>query len=252
MGGALCLALLLLMRLLMGSATNVSSAISKLMAQKITPDAQMVEYQVQFNSAGILAMALAPLLSSAVGVATAARSPGTQMGFPSGLIGLVWLGMVPLIWLLVPIDLKHSLEAKDAKDGLDLIAAGTPSGGRGATENDIDLRKRVWRAAVFYELERTISQVAIEVAASLILEDEFHWQSANVGFAVSFGFLLGVPMNELFMLLRRSLQLPDEVSARFCTIMGAVSTLLLWPGLGSWLLGSDVATVMLAQILVFT
>mmetsp|Transcript_31857 Transcript_31857/g.80565 ORF Transcript_31857/g.80565 Transcript_31857/m.80565 type:complete len:529 (-) Transcript_31857:42-1628(-) len=251
--GALRLALLVSMRLLMGFAEIVFSTIIKLMAQRITPQEQLVNFQAQYNSAVVFGMALGPLLSSAVCMSTAAHSSGPRIGYPSGVIGFLLLCMVPFAWSLIPTDLDASLHAKDIKDGLHVGAAKASIGHARVAAGDVDraLRKGIWRAAVFYELERTVSQVAIEVAASLILESEFRWPPACIGLAASSGCLLGMPINELFLIARRSLDWSDETSARFCTMMGAVGTLLLWPGLGSWLLGSDIVTILLAELLIF-
>jgi len=195
-------------------------------------------------------MALGPLLSSAVCVATGARSPSSRIGYPCAVVGLSYLAIVPVMQLCLPRDLGPLMRAKEKED-----ASLTKDVRAQAVADDHDAKlaaqKTIWWAAVLYDTERLFSQVAIEVAASLILEIEFGWRQTTVGLMVAAAFVLSVPMNEVFLVARRSFKLSDGLCACSSSFLGAAATLLLWPGLGSWLTGSDIVTLFLADVLIF-
>jgi len=195
-------------------------------------------------------MALGPLLSSAVCVATGARSPSSRIGYPCAVVGLSYLAIVPVMQLCLPRDLGPLMRAKEKED-----ASLTKDVRAQAVADDHDAKlaaqKTIWWAAVLYDTERLFSQVAIEVAASLILEIEFGWRQTTIGFMVAAAFMMSVPMNEVFLIARRSFKLSDSLCACGSSFLGAVATLLLWPGLGLRLTGSDIVTLFLGEVLIF-
>jgi len=252
--GALLLTLLVLMRLVAGFAGTIVVGLTKAMAQKVTPGADMVAFQLQYNSASVLGLAFGPLVSSLTTVAFDARDPGSRMGYPSGLVSVIFFCFAPLMMRLIPTDLDALLSFKSSKNTADTGDDFRPaaSGPAGATVVESSwARKQLWLAAVAYDLERTMSQVGIEVASSLVLELEMHWGPSTVGVIVSLALLTGVPFNEVFFYARRVLELPEVTTARFCATMGAASTLLLWQGFGRMVVGSDVPFIMLAEVVMF-
>jgi len=52
--GSMCLALMMVMRMVMGFTSTINTTIAKLMAQKVTPRAKMVAFQIQFSSAQVI------------------------------------------------------------------------------------------------------------------------------------------------------------------------------------------------------
>mmetsp|Transcript_91585 Transcript_91585/g.258631 ORF Transcript_91585/g.258631 Transcript_91585/m.258631 type:complete len:567 (-) Transcript_91585:286-1986(-) len=249
--GALPLTLLVLMRLVGGFAATIVQTLTKAMAQKVTPGADMVAFQLQYNSAILLGLALGPLVSSLTTVAFDARDPGSRMGYPSGLVSVIFFCFVPLMMCLIPTDLDAILRIKSSRDAEDDPGpAESRLAGAKAVESEW-AQKQLWLAGAAYDFERTMSQVGVEVASSLVLELEMHWGPSTIGVIVSLAFLTGVPFNEVFFYAKRVLNLPEMTAARFCAIMGAVSTLLLWPGFGRRVVGSDVLFIMLAEVVMF-
>jgi len=233
--------------------------VAKLMAQKVTSKENMAHFQIRYTSAAGIGMAMGPLVSSAICIATAAQGPGSRIGFPSGFVGLLWLVTVPFVWFLVPKELEAMLpqttSSNASSSGVSINDQQRVHTRGDAVTNCDEVnhhRKVVWWSAVSYEFERTVSQVASEVAVSLILEVEFNWHPTHIGAVVAAGFLIGVPVNEVFLCVRRRFQMSDTLAARVASILAAMSILLLWPGIGARFFGSDIVAIILAEGLMFS
>merc|ERR1712032_527198 len=115
--------------------------------------------------------------------------------------------------------------------------------------------RRVWWAAVAFDLQRSAICCAVEVSSAFIYEQEFKWDTNRIGMIVGGAFLFGWPLVTLANIVRK--YVGDPSIACGLTVLSAVSSWLLWPGIGkatlgalfSGVLGSDVVPIVLSEII---
>eukprot|EP00933_Yihiella_yeosuensis_P031839 TRINITY_DN25442_c0_g1_i1.p1 TRINITY_DN25442_c0_g1~~TRINITY_DN25442_c0_g1_i1.p1 ORF type:complete len:903 (+),score=181.96 TRINITY_DN25442_c0_g1_i1:73-2781(+) len=242
-------AILIISRMCLGISGAVS-LLMRMMAQKVSPEHELVPYNFYRMALQPLGLGVGPLLSTFTCSAVKCDGVRERAAAPLVLMSFLWV-LLLLAFQALPKDIDELLKAKQAEDAeMGAARAQEESSCQHGTSHIPWLpawcRQSIILCGMIFGLARALMVSQVESGTAMLLQVEFGWTTQAIALGIGLSLLGGLPSAFTIQFWRR--RMTDSSLLCFWTGLLVLAVLLLFPQVSAVLVSSDRTPLMLLML----